>query len=679
MQTSSSSSQAKSTNLMTTEVTHQITLPSTIHEQQPSLAAGSRQENSPIDHQPLNLGTLTSFTANQPLPSPADFKDKLIKQPNTWANCSLETLYDIFVQMCSSLPSEKVNKSIYRNQLWETTEVETISLALPDVLIEGAGEKEEILQENFFDNMHMLKKLELAVGSPEITMHFPPVPKALAQTEGHTALHVKLQEIKQACIKMLQDEYLIIARLCLAETQQEKMVLLLDYVLSEVWSSKLIRCVALLPDGSVEKEDACTKIFFEWLDHYTYAVAAFYHLANRMQALSTAKDKDALALARLMQSYLDATIKIVESRNDFFKKDTLRLRTKHTKVQTQLSTLPQEKKSAAKDTLANFKPERFDKMLEYLQPIRDSLVTHIEQDLLPAFLQKEFKFELSAPARKKGKERKPSLSPKKYKHQPFAVKQPQAAKAKQSKMHKINTSQPENASLIGEKKVFVLPQKNMPAPVIAEQQPVKEAEDEVKVSVLQPEKSLSTDEVKPLIAEESVIPSSKKQHTASASPIKSELLPPVASIAPYAPLLPVSAIVSHREPMPTALTRNVKLTNLNKDHWETYEQIFSDRWSETRHLTLSAVEKLVTRLGGKMKGAKGSRTQLFFNDKSVATIEHRHGGDKAGALYKVSLALLQRGLGIAGFAPPGWEDKLSRTRDLIVNFREYVAKRKQGS
>jgi hypothetical protein len=54
---------------------------------------------------------------------------------------------------------------------------------------------------------------------------------------------------------------------------------------------------------------------------------------------------------------------------------------------------------------------------------------------------------------------------------------------------------------------------------------------------------------------------------------------------------------------------------------------------------------------GQTKGVGGSRTQIIFNNKSVATIEHRHGRDKAGELYKVSVSLLQRGLGIAGFAP----------------------------
>jgi hypothetical protein len=49
-------------------------------------------------------------------------------------------------------------------------------------------------------------------------------------------------------------------------------------------------------------------------------------------------------------------------------------------------------------------------------------------------------------------------------------------------------------------------------------------------------------------------------------------------------------------------------------------------------------------------------------------------GEIGGKLYKVSLALLQRGLAIAGFAPLDWEDKLSHTRDLLMNLRDYASK-----
>jgi hypothetical protein len=584
-------------------------------------------------HHPIVDLTTFAASADQPILSPSDLKNKLMQQPNTWANCSLEKLYDACVDLMATQSNTRIKWThTYRKEKVETfiTQPEALSVAIP---AEWINEHEPTQHENFFSNINILLVLQNAYEEAEIIVHFPEVPKALMSTST-VQINLPLQQVKEMCIQLCQDEYMVIARLFLAETIEEKVSLLRDYMLPVHIAEQMEAGFARL--SPEKKEQTLYAIFFEYFDHYSYALAGLYHLASRVSKLSVNPGKDVQKVAHLMQSYLAAAIKIVQSRNDFVKKQAAQM-TKT--VLNKGNRLGYE-----------MRPIRFDIMLKSLQSVSHILNTYIEKEILPTIWEREFGIKETQSSAKKNKRRpQPAAHKKSGKKPPTVNQQPPVAK--------VSTQERAIPILDPPFEKIALPLEEVAA--------VREA------VVVEPLINLPVSEVQ----EDKVTPSPALTHSDLA-----RVAPIIASL-PAEPSLPVSARVSLTEASypPILLTENPILTKLNKRQKEIYEQIFAERWREAKGISLDAVEKLVTRLGGQTKGVGGSRTQIIFNHKSVATIEHRHGRDRAGELYKISVSLLQRGLGIAGFAPMGWEDQLSRTRDLLINFREYAAQRAQSS
>lgn len=458
-----------------------------------------------------------------------------------------------------------------------------------------------IAKQYFSENAKILLSFLLETFDlPEIVAHFPPVPECFRGT-GTGMPDVQLQQIKEECLDLMQHEYMVVARLFLAAGLEEKAMLFWDYMLPLDEVKKIEATLA--QHNPAEQEHLMLDAFTENFNHYSYALAGLYLLGERMQTISPTQDKETLRLAREMLMYIDAAIKVVQSRHDFFIKQTAALLTR-----------PQKRMRLA----YGLRPVRFKVMLERIQSIRTALARYIEDDLLPDYLEKTFHFKEPVPARRKSAPLRKKV-PK--------VKQRQA-KPKQPRipMETVIPAAPPAVETIV-KSVMAGQAEAMPEQ--AEAEPSAETE------------------------ESAVSPS-------SLFPTPDTLIPVAEILTQASPVMPVE---------------NPRLAGLHPRYRAIYDQVFFSRWSEARDLTLNAVKKLVTHLGGQTKGVGGSRTQIIFNNKSVATIEHRHGKDKAGELYKVSVALLQRGLGIAGFAPRGWVDELSRTRDMLTNFWRYAATR----
>jgi hypothetical protein len=579
-----------------------------------ALPAEILQNNVQIDTPPFVLPTAAS-SSNKMILSPADFKEQLVKKSNTWASCSLEILYDALIQLRSKAVKDKPTRVDGEKIIRPTL----VKFNVPDTLFKE--DKGSVKLQSFIADVSLLADLQQAYELPEITRHFPALPNAFKPTTIQIT-NPRLQQIKKACIKLLQDEYMVIARLFLAETLEEKVVLLWDYMLPAKTAKNIAAAFKLVKPEDREAE--LLNMLVTNFDHYSYALAGLYLLAQSMQALTLSCHEDSLKAARLMLTYIDAAIKVVQSCNIFLAKNAAIL----TKLQ------------AKKGPKVVYKAEeiRFDKMLERLQPIRHSLANYIEQDLLPAFTQKNFNFKAPVPAMEKAR-KKPNLTlTKKKVITPSKSKLALRAYIAQQRTHTQANTLPLNTILTEastQPEIITAPI-DIPSTLTQEENKAPPISVPCKVS-------------KPVLTQASVYPST----TLSALKVEPE------------PILPVAI--------------HPKVAALNKRRMLTYEQIFADRWHETKGITMDAVEKLVTQLGGYTKGAKGSRVKIVFDNKSVATIEYRHGGDKASELYKVSVALLQRGLAIAGFAPSDWEDHLSQTRDLIINFKDYAARRAEES
>jgi hypothetical protein len=581
-------------------------------------------ENITTNHLSLDLAAFATLN-DKPVPSPTDLKKQLMQQPNTWASCSLEELYNAYIQ---SQVMQKPNKN--KNSLCVAAEYKMYSV--PQAFIRGTRTHKTTEQFHvFMANADMLSHLQSAYDRQEISGHFPAVPESLTSIRAGQA-NIPLQQIKKRCINLFRDEYLIIAQLFLTETLQEKVFLLQEHMLTAEGAAQAQAYFASLPHHSMGRVKALCVAWGEILHDYSYTLAGLYHLAERMTTLSTAEDKDAQKVANLMQTYLEAAIKIVQSRTELFRKAA--------------AAVLKSKAYKGEKSAYFFKPIRHTIILESLQLIRLALTDHMEKNILPIFREREFGYKEERVPKKKNRKKLQSLtaSHKKItKKSPVAKPQPIAKPPTKEEMSNfIATTQLET-------------------PVLAEE------------VILLPEQAISTRVTTTHTAEDAITPASIElsDPALTVTPTITPLPLPVES------LLPVAALNLSIAPLQAVLMDNPKLIGLTKRQKETYEQIFAAQWKDASGINLEAVKKLVTRLGGQTKGVGGSRTQIIFTHKSVATIEHRHGRDRAGELYKLSVSLLQRGLGIAGFAPLGWEDQLSRTRDLLINFRKYVAKREQ--
>jgi hypothetical protein len=326
-----------------------------------------------------------------------------------------------------------------------------------------------------------------------------------------------------------------------------------------------------------------------------------------------------------MLTYIDAAMSALQECNEFNAQEL-----RHgIKSGLEYKTQPEKRLAEC------FKITRFDMVLDSLKLIRDELAVHMEKEIIP-----KYGINVYTPVKKsKGK---PRPTPKKQAKKPSPIKPtPHRAKAP--------TLLPEAAAVAAE--LIALPS-------------AKASSQPIPANVVSPAL---------LASSAPTLPAGPTLHLSSPI-VPTTLQSPAVIAAPVTVASPAAVISSAAmAPPAAALNENPKLLGLNKRHQETYEQIFADRWSAAKNIGLDAVDKLIRRLGGQTKGVGGSRTQIIFNNKSVATIEHRHGRDKARELYKVSVSLLQRGLGIAGFAPKGWEDELSRSYALINGLRKYQA------
>lgn len=554
-------------------------------ENRQPVPTSSGQENSQTDRLAFaGWDPSTDTTAD----SLAALRQQFLSSAGSWLDSPVERLYDVIRDFRRLWAQTGGTESHLSEAL--SSEMVTADGVESDVVEGNETKTAKSLQSlNFFCNVNILASLQDSYAIPEITAYFPVFSPEQSSRCREAVTSVRLQQIENQCIELLQDEYLFIARLLTLWTLEEKHALCADYLFRKEGVMQIEQFYAQLPSPA-ERILYLARVFDSMLDHYAYAMAGFMLLADKIRELGRRQDMDLLEKVNLMLACVNAAKKVIQTRN-----------------------LHMEEDAAVSGACEALLPVRFNLMLDRLTPLYHALHDYRDKELLPALRQKEFG------VREKTVKRKPAIS---------------------------------------------RPQKPSPAiktPVLPQLTPagVTEAKDKPVASEAKPAAMVSG----PVEAEEVVSPEAE---VSEALPREDDMLPSV---------LPVKDLAANTEPAQIMLlARNPKIAGLNKHHMETYEQIFAERWREARHLTLSAVEKLVRQLGGQTRGAGGSRTQIIFHDKSVATIEHRHGRDKAGELYKMSVALLQRGLGIAGFAPPGWVDELSRARDVIANFWDYAAK-----
>lgn len=597
----------------------------------------------PAGHDNIEVGNHIISFMRQDLPvhnaelSLTTLRKHFLSGSDAWLNCPVEELYDgirTFRMMLAQMKQEGYLKSLPSEDALDNAR-NYISLLLD---LESEDKVPLSHLNNFLVNINVLASLQDTCNLAEIIDYFPVLPpRRTKHQEIPTTL--QLQQIKNQCIEVLQDEYMFIARLLLGQTMLEKQELLIDYLL-EKEGIDLIECLYARLSDEEERNTYLHGVFDAMLDHYAYALAGFILLADKMCDLCARYDMDTLEKVNAMVACLDAAKGVIQSRNAHMAKEAMQ-----------------------SGTSKKLFPMRFTMMLERLEPIYQSLAHYKEKEVLPAVWG--FK-EMIRPV--KQRRRQKAAAPQKKVKPAANRKTPYVAKAPVAKTVDVSTASP----MVN----------------IAEV-----ARDVQKLSLDEPAKSISAVDARntaPSAPVTTISVSSAEVETEAEAGATVSLATGSGTVAPVLPaqdnllsptLLPASTFVGPAtEPAQIMmLARNPRLAGLSKRHMATYEQIFSERLLDVKHLALSAVEKLVKQLGGQTKGVGGSRTQILFNNKSVATIEHRHGKDRAGELYKASVALLQRGLAIAGFAPPGWEDKLSRARDWVVNFRNYAAKQADRS
>jgi hypothetical protein len=220
------------------------------------------------------------------VPAPAELEQRLVKQSNTWANCSVEDLYG-FLKKCQALtPENQVvrrvkgssGKSIIMNK------VETRQFDIPIELLRAMPNVDQESLDNFCLNIDMLGGLEIAYSHPDIVGKFLPLPQELKGRDDK-AINEPLQKIKAMCMELLETEYLVLARLFLAETFSEKYTLLTDYMLTE--EGAILRQNELYYGKEMDEQHIrmlttdCLVLF----EHYSHAVASVYHLTTTLQIL----------------------------------------------------------------------------------------------------------------------------------------------------------------------------------------------------------------------------------------------------------------------------------------------------------------------------------------------------------------------------------------------------------
>ncbi|EFA82032.1 hypothetical protein PPL_04937 [Heterostelium album PN500] len=116
---------------------------------------------------------------------------------------------------------------------------------------------------------------------------------------------------------------------------------------------------------------------------------------------------------------------------------------------------------------------------------------------------------------------------------------------------------------------------------------------------------------------------------------------------------------------------NSILNNLNQRARNTYDQLFFPTCKQDNWIDLSKIQGLISALGGRLEGVRGSRFAIYLNGKKCPNvIEIRHGRDKSGTLYPLSILLLRNNLDQAGLSPPKdqWQNPFNpEFRKLILS------------
>ena len=481
----------------------------------------------------------------------------------------------------------------------EATVPQPLFMVFPESTVQEEPQVAQLRVQNFSDNVNILATLQDMYEFAEIGAYFPPLPKLSAKNKN-TPVTEELQHITKQCIKLLNDEYMMVARLLVAQTPLEKKTLLIDYMMSDEGVDFIERKVSTLSD--LQRETYLFGISEGLLDHYTYVVAGINLLADKIRDVCARQDMDSMDRINHMLSYLDAARKIIQSRDKYLTGGPLPVKNEHT---------------------AKLLPIRFNIIRERLKNIRGSLVAY-QTKVLPS-----------------------------YQSEILRSFQPKEMGGKKKGRLGRQAQKPRASSLIKKR------------------EPAAPSITPVSISPLPPELAIV-----PAARPTPIVPLSQEVLLENTVRVDTEVTPAALS-APQSSLfaVPGPAPAPSNAEHKLMASDNPCVASLSKHNRAIYEQIFFGSWKDKQHLALSDVEKLIKQLGGQIRGAGGSRTKIIFDNRSVATIEHRHGRDRAKSLYKLSVSLLQRGLGIAGFAPLDWKDELSRARDMIIEFKNYAAER----